>query len=82
MRASVKGFATALETIAGKTAVEIVGTGTGIDEALIPQLGWLREFGVVSPVIEAGGAGRRRRQAAVAAADGGGQDSRRRYPPG
>jgi len=50
--ASVRGFATALETIAGKTAVEIVGSGTGIDESLIPQLGWLREFGIVSPVIE------------------------------
>jgi putative ABC transport system permease protein len=50
--ASVKGFATALETISGKAAVEIVGTGTGIDETLIPQLTWLREFGVISPVIE------------------------------
>jgi putative ABC transport system permease protein len=50
--ASVKGFATALETIAGKAAVEIVGAGTGIDESLIPQMGWLREFGTVSPVIE------------------------------
>ncbi len=49
---SVRGFATALETIAGKTAVEIVGSGTGVDEALIPQLDWLRDYGIVSPVIE------------------------------
>src|SRR5215211_3586890 len=49
---SVRGFATALETVAGKTAVEIVGTGTGINEDLLPQLGWLREYGIVSPVIE------------------------------
>src|SRR5215203_3330989 len=49
---SVRGFATALETVAGKTAVEIVGSGTGVDETLIAQLGWLREYGVVSPVIE------------------------------
>ena len=49
---SVKGFEVALETIAGKTAIEIIGSGTGVDEALIPQLGWLREFGIVSPVIE------------------------------
>ncbi len=49
---SVRGFETALETVAGKTAVEIVGAGTGVDEALLPQLSWLREFGVMSPVIE------------------------------
>ncbi len=49
---SVRGFETALETVSGKTGVEIVGVGTGIDESLIPQLGWLREYGRVSPVIE------------------------------
>ena len=48
---SVRGFETALETVAGKTAVEVVGTG-GIDEDVLPSLGWLREFGVISPVIE------------------------------
>ena len=48
---SVRGFETALETVAGKTAVEMVGTG-GIDETVLPSLGWLREYGVVSPVIE------------------------------
>ena len=49
---SVRGFETALETVAGKTAVEIVGAGTGVDESLIPELGWLREYGRISPVIE------------------------------
>ncbi|MEO7156353.1 MAG: FtsX-like permease family protein, partial [Vicinamibacterales bacterium] len=49
---SVKGFATALETVAGKTAVEILGSGTGVDESLVPELGWLRDYGGVSPVIE------------------------------
>lgn len=48
---SVRGFETALETVAGKTAVEIVGTG-GVDETVLPSLGWLREYGVMSPVIE------------------------------
>ncbi len=48
---SVRGFETALETVAGKTAVEIVGTG-GVDEDVLPSLGWLRDYGVVSPVIE------------------------------
>ncbi|MBY0494997.1 MAG: ABC transporter permease [Cyanobacteria bacterium] len=49
---SVRGFETALETVAGKTAVEIIGSGTGVDETLMPQLGWLREYGIISPVIE------------------------------
>ena len=35
---SVRGFETALETVAGKTAIEIIGTGTGVDETLLPQL--------------------------------------------
>ena len=49
---SVRGFETALETVAGKTGVEVIGAGTGIDETRLPELGWLREFGVISPVIE------------------------------
>src|SRR5688572_30702381 len=49
---SVRGFETALETVAGKTAVEIIGSGIGVDETLLPELGWLREFGIISPVIE------------------------------
>ncbi len=49
---SVRGFETALETVAGKTAVEVIGSGTGVDESLLPEISWLREFGVVSPVIE------------------------------
>jgi putative ABC transport system permease protein len=53
---SIRGFATALETVAGKTAIEIHGAGTGVDETVIPQLGWLREFGVISPVIESNAA--------------------------
>lgn len=53
---SVRGFETALETVAGKTAIEIVGTGAGVEEDLLPQLGWLREYGIVSPVIESNAA--------------------------
>lgn len=49
---SVRGFETALETVAGKTAIEIIGTGAGVDETVLPQLGWLRDYGVISPVIE------------------------------
>jgi putative ABC transport system permease protein len=49
---SVRGFARALEAVAGKTAVEVIGSGAGVDETLLPSLGWLRDYGVVSPVIE------------------------------
>ena len=53
---SIRGFETALETVAGKTAIEIHGAGTGVDETVLPQLGWLREYGVISPVIESNAA--------------------------
>jgi putative ABC transport system permease protein len=48
---SVKGFETALATVAGRASVEILGNG-GVDETMLPALGWLREFGAASPVIE------------------------------
>ncbi|MCC7031576.1 MAG: ABC transporter permease [Acidobacteria bacterium] len=48
---SVRGFETALASVAGRTSIEIVGTG-GIDEMRLPDLGWLRAFGTMSPVIE------------------------------
>ncbi len=50
-QSSVRGFETALETVAGKAAVEILGVG-GIDETILPELVWLREIGTASPVIE------------------------------
>jgi putative ABC transport system permease protein len=48
---SIRGFETALDTIAGRTSIEIVGNG-GIDETRLPGLGWLRQFGTVSPVVQ------------------------------
>ena len=48
---SIRGFETALDTIAGRTSIEIVGNG-GIDEANLPDLGWLRRFGTLSPVVQ------------------------------
>ncbi len=48
---SVRGFETALDTVSGRASIEILGSG-GIDETLLPSLGWLRQFGPVSPVIE------------------------------
>ena len=49
---SVRGFERALETVAGKTAIEVVSSGAGLDETLLPSLGWLREYGGMSPIIE------------------------------
>lgn len=49
---SVAGFAAALEAVAGKTSLEIIGAGAGIDERRLADMGWLRQFGAVSPVIE------------------------------
>jgi putative ABC transport system permease protein len=48
---SIRGFETALDTVAGRTSIEIVGNG-GIDEAKLPELGWLRRFGTLSPVVQ------------------------------
>ena len=50
-QSSVRGFETALETVAGKATVELVANG-GIDETLLPSLAWLREIGAASPVLE------------------------------
>ena len=49
---SVRGFETALDTVAGRASVEIAGPGRRGRDAAAATLGWLREFGAVSPVIE------------------------------
>lgn len=49
---SVRGFEAAVETISGKTSIEITGAGLGLDELNLRELGWLREYGFISPVIE------------------------------
>jgi putative ABC transport system permease protein len=49
---SLRGFETALETVAGRTSIEVRGAGSGIEQDTLVALGWLRDFGVVSPVIE------------------------------
>ena len=46
------GFSAALDTVAGKTSLEVIGTGLGVDESRLAQLAWLRTWGDVSPVIE------------------------------
>lgn len=49
---AVRGFETALEAMSGKTSLEIVSPGVGIDERRLSSLDWLAEFGTASPVIE------------------------------
>ena len=46
------GFRAAMDAVAGRTSLEIVGSGVGVSEAQLAALGWLREWGDVSPVIE------------------------------
>jgi putative ABC transport system permease protein len=48
---SVRGFSLALDTIAGAASLEIVSPG-GVDEDRLGPLGWLRDIGDVSAVIE------------------------------
>jgi putative ABC transport system permease protein len=48
---SVEGFEDALEAVSGRASLEIVGRGAGLDEKLLEDLGWLRAFGSVAPVI-------------------------------
>ena len=50
---SVRGFSTALDALAGRTSLEITVPGVGLDETRLADLGWLREYGLVSPVIDA-----------------------------
>ncbi len=49
---AIAGFTTALETVSGRTSLEIVGHESGIDEQELPDLLWLREFGRIAPVVD------------------------------
>jgi putative ABC transport system permease protein len=51
-RSALAGFGAALDATAGRTSLEIVGPGVGVSEAQFGALGWLRQWGPVSPVIE------------------------------
>jgi putative ABC transport system permease protein len=51
-QSSVSGFASALDAMSGAASLEIVAPAGGIDEQRLADLGWLAEFGAVSPVIE------------------------------
>lgn len=51
-QSSVRSFETALQMVAGKTSLEIVGPGSGMREERLLELDWLGRFGQISPVIE------------------------------
>ena len=50
---SVRGFETALEAVAGRTSLEVAAPGGALDETRLAEVDWLREYGLVSPVIDA-----------------------------
>jgi putative ABC transport system permease protein len=50
---SVRGFQAAVELVSGRTSLEIVGASGAFDERVLGDLGWLRAYGDVSPVIDA-----------------------------
>ena len=51
-RASLLGFAAAVEALSGKAGLEIISNGMGLSEDQLAELSWLNEFGELSPVVE------------------------------
>jgi putative ABC transport system permease protein len=49
---SLRGFEKAIETVSGRTSLEIVGSGLGLEEERVAALGWLRDYGQVAPIVE------------------------------
>lgn len=48
---SLESFRVATDSMAGDTSVQITGAAGRFDEMLLAQLGWLSDYGKVSPVI-------------------------------
>jgi putative ABC transport system permease protein len=51
-QSSVESFSQAVETMAGKTSLEVIAGGRALDEQYLVSLGWLDEYGETSPIIE------------------------------
>ena len=49
---SLRGFETALDAVSGRTSLEVTAPGVGVSDDRLGGLGWLREYGQVSPVID------------------------------
>lgn len=54
-RASLLGFTAAVEALSGKAGLEIISSGMGLSEDLLPSLSWLNQYGELSPIIEGDG---------------------------
>lgn len=48
---ALHSFRAATESVAGETSIQITGSAGRFDEMLLANLGWLREYGQISPVI-------------------------------
>lgn len=48
---ALESFRTATESVAGQASIQITGPAGRFDEMLLTDLGWLREYGDISPVI-------------------------------
>jgi putative ABC transport system permease protein len=48
---SLESFRTATESIAGETTIQLAGSTGSFDEEKLRELGWLRGYGQVSPII-------------------------------
>ena len=49
---SLRGFKKALDTISGKTSLELISPGVGLDENRLLELDWLENYGELSPIID------------------------------
>src|ERR1044072_1112940 len=49
---ALDSFKTATQSIAGETTIQISGAAGRFDETKLNELGWLRQYGQISPVIE------------------------------
>ncbi len=48
---ALESFRAATDSVAGETSIQITGSAGRFDEMLLADLGWLRSYGQVSPVI-------------------------------
>lgn len=53
---SVAGFEAALDAVSGRTSLEVMAAAGTFDETRVAELGWLNEYGRVSPIIDAAAA--------------------------
>ncbi|HYP29141.1 MAG TPA: FtsX-like permease family protein [Blastocatellia bacterium] len=49
---ALESFRAATASVAGETSIQITGAAGRFDERLLKDLGWLRQYGRVSPVVE------------------------------